>query len=158
MKLHESQRSALAEAICRRWIRRRKLKLKTPPVYVVRHSRGGSNVWGWAWPHKIVLHLGPQATNRREQYILLAHEFTHYLVRWTTPYKHRVHTSHGERFQRVLWGVLPYGLWKRAGSGHWATGSSAHKVKFQPDRPAVVDPPDPVVRYSAGGGEMVAFA
>jgi hypothetical protein len=131
MKLLASQRSLLAECVCRVWIRRRGLRLKAPKVYRIVHPDRKAGVWGWfhgQW--YITLHMGPDAS-RRDQYILLAHEFAHYLTSATTAKKYR-QKPHGERFQRILWGTLPRSLWRRASSGRWVGGRSGHRPEFQP--------------------------
>jgi hypothetical protein len=134
MTIRATERCALAERICRRWIKRRGIRLRAPQVYVVRRRGFAGLVWGYANRRtgKITLHLGIRS-NKRDHYILLAHEFSHYLHWHTTP-RRSLGTAHGERFQRILWGTLPYGLWKRASSTHWARGPSAHRPQFQPDR------------------------
>lgn len=135
MKLTEKQRSATAEAICRRWIRRRGIRLAAPKVYVIRSASHPGQYWGWCYGGRriISLHFGKGANIRREQYILLAHEFAHYLDYWTsTPKWRRANMPHGEQFQRLLWNTLPRSLWKRAASGNWVRGSSAHRPEFQP--------------------------
>jgi hypothetical protein len=92
-------------------------------------------VWGWCYASRgfITLHTRGQI-NRRELYILLAHEFTHYLDYKTRTGKWRnALQPHGERFQRMLWGVIPRPLWVRASRGRWIDNSSAHRPEFQPD-------------------------
>lgn len=130
MKLHPSQRSGLAEAICRRWIRRRGLRLKPPKIYLIQRTSGEGFVWGRCHGSYLTLHMGPRSS-RRDQYILLCHEFAHYLNRMRFTRKNRGQ-PHGEQFQRILWGLVPRGLWKRAGSGYWVTGPSAHRTEYQP--------------------------
>ena len=133
MKLHKTQRCELAERICARWIVRRKIRMRRPNVYLIMHPKAGSKVWGWCHHRSkplITLHVGP-ATNKRDIYILLAHEFAHSLDYQTKQGKWR-DLPHGERFQRILWGTLPRGLWKRASSGVWIIGRSKHRPEFQP--------------------------
>lgn len=135
MKLHASQRNKLAERICARWIARRKVRIRKPDVYLIVHPSAGSSVWGRCHHNKkpyITLHVGPTA-NKRDIYILLAHEFAHTLHWQTVKGKWRYeYRPHGEQFQRLLWGTLPRGLWKRASGGRWAIGSSRHRTEFQP--------------------------
>lgn len=134
MKLTKNMRSDLAEKICRRWIKRRGIRLAAPKVYVVnRVSRGIDDTWGKCSTSqkRLILHIGIKS-NRRDQMILLAHEFTHYLDFSTTP-RHlwRKVRPHGDRFQILLWKTLAKGLWKRASKGRWIYGSSAHRPEFQ---------------------------
>jgi hypothetical protein len=138
MKLTKTQRSQIAERICARWLKRRGIAMRrAPKVYVIVHQQAGAAVWGVCHLSRgfITLHVGPKA-NRRDKYILLAHEFAHYLHylldgrvgrRWNA-------LPHGERFQRLLWRVIPIGLWKRASTGRWVVGPAAHRPQFQPDR------------------------
>ena len=138
MRLHESQRSALAERICRRWIRRRGIRMAAPKVYVIRSSRDTAGVWGTCWwtaKRSLILYLG-RRSNKRDHYILLAHEFAHALDAFTARGKWAVirrKKFHGERFQRLLWGLIPRGLWKRAATPRWGRDSSRHRPEFQPD-------------------------
>jgi hypothetical protein len=48
MTLNPSQRSALAERICGRWIRRRGIRLRAPEVHVSHRKRPVGMVWGHA--------------------------------------------------------------------------------------------------------------
>lgn len=135
MKLRPSQRSRVAECICRVWLKRRGIRLRVPPIYVIRHSKGGTNVWGrckysYRGTGAITLHLGVNSV-RRDWYILLAHEFAHWVDKHTVAPKYRP-TGHGETFQRILWGLVPRTLWKRASRDQWIGTSSAHKPQFQP--------------------------
>jgi Zn-dependent peptidase ImmA (M78 family) len=134
MRLHPSQRSKLAEDICRRWIKRRHLRLSAPKIYVIQRSRVTDWVWGrcyWSRGY-ITLHLGTtDKRGRRDKYILLAHEFAHYLHHKTFTRKNWGQ-PHGEQFQRILWGLVPRGLWRRSGSGQWVVGRSAHRPEYQP--------------------------
>lgn len=132
MKLHPSQRSALAERICRRWIARRGIRLAVPAVYLVRMKNYGSSVAGTCYWYRgiITLRVGPRAS-RRDQYILLAHEFSHYIQHRAKGRSGRRSSTHGELFQLILWRTVPRGLWKRASQGHWVLGSSAHDPKYQ---------------------------
>jgi hypothetical protein len=136
VKLHKSQRSQQAERICRRLAKRKgEHRLPMPKVYVIRRSRGGSHVWGVCSTSLgcITLHLGPKANCRREQYILLVHEFAHWYDDKTSSYRWRcTNLPHGERFQRLLWGMLPRILWARASRGQWIGNRSAHRPEFQP--------------------------
>lgn len=135
MKLYESQRNSTAERICARWIARRKIRIRKPKVYLIVHPNRGAAVWGWCH-HRgqpfITLHVGPNA-NKRDMYIVLAHEFAHTLDYQTTKGKWRnERLPHGERFQRLLWGTLPRGLWKRACGVRYSIGQSKHRPEFQP--------------------------
>lgn len=144
MKLRESQRCELTEKICRRWIRRCGIQMAAPKVYLIEHSNlpnydgGDRNRWVWGSSHNencyITLHMRASA-NKRDKYILLCHEFAHYLDFHTSKgiwQRHR--RPHGERFQRLLWGLVPRGLWKRAAQGQWIVkNGSSHRPEFQPD-------------------------
>jgi len=135
MKLHESQRNKLAEQICARWIARRQIRIRKPKVYLIVHSNREAAVWGWCH-HRgqpfITLHVGPKA-NKRDMYIVLAHEFAHTLDYQTTKGKWKnERLPHGERFQRLLWRTLPKGLWKRASGTRYSIGQSRHRPEFQP--------------------------
>ena len=67
-------------------------------------------------------------------YILLAHEFAHWYDFHTRTGKWKQGLlPHGERFQRILWGLIPRPLWARASREHWVSSSSAHRPEFQPD-------------------------
>jgi hypothetical protein len=135
MILRNSQRSAIAERMCRKWIKRRGIRFGAPHVYVIRRTAGGSHVWGRSHNSKgfIVLHLGPKST-RADWYILLAHEFCHQLDYWTSaPRWRRENMPHGDRFQILLWKTLPRAFWKRASRGQWISNRSAHRPEFQPD-------------------------
>lgn len=134
MRLTQNQRSKLAEKICREWICKRHVKLKTPEVYVIWHSpKRTSGVWGRAYSgrRQLILHI-TRETSPNEWIVLLAHEFSHYLEHWTSHGKwRRINKPHGERFQRLLWSTLSKHQWPRASSGHWVQGSSKHKPEFQ---------------------------
>ncbi len=139
MKLHESQRSKVAEAICRRWLKRRKARMVAPKVYVVQHQPKNrrypdGTVWGWCHHAKPIITLHYQTRyNKRDMMILLAHEFAHhYDYLSTVPSARRKIRPHGERFQRIFWGTLARGLWKRASHERWTGGRSAHRPEFQP--------------------------
>ncbi len=132
MKLTKNMRSDLAENICRRLIKRRGIRLAAPKVYVVKAGRS-LQVSGRCHWHKgfITLHIGAK-TNRRERMVLLVHEFTHYLdYKTRAPSWRKKIQPHGDRFQIMLWKTLAKGLWKRASTGHWVTGPSAHRPEFQ---------------------------
>jgi hypothetical protein len=140
MKLHASQRSSLAEKICRRWIARKGTRMKSPKVYVIEHGKGSrrgsmNTSWGWCHWHDgyITIHLAGDV-NKREKYILLAHEFAHWYDYWSTPPGkwRRNLRPHGERFQRLLWGLVPRGLWRRAASDRFNRSSSRHLPEYQP--------------------------
>jgi len=134
MKLTEKMRSKLAERICREWIRKRKLKLSAPKVYVCwRVSRGETRVWGAAYSGQrlLSLHLGIKS-KYNDWIVLLAHEFAHYLDYWTSGWRwRRANMPHGERFQRLFWNTLSRVHWPRAGSDFWVTGPSKHLVQYQ---------------------------
>jgi hypothetical protein len=125
MKLHPSQRSPLAERICRRWIRRRKVKIPTPKVYLVKHMKTRhtpGTVWGWCHYGKglITIHYAQRA-HLKDLLIVLAHEYAHH-EHWASsaPKWRRIDSSHGERFWRIFWGTLPRIYWEWAYKRTWS--------------------------------------
>lgn len=134
MRLTENMRCTLAEKICRGWICKRHIKLKTPKVFVVwRNPETHYGVTGvcYSGRRQLILHL-TKGSSPNDWIILLAHEFSHYLEYWTSHGKWRnINKPHGERFQRLLWTTLSKKQWSRAASGSWITGSSKHKPEFQ---------------------------
>lgn len=132
MKLSKSNRDLLAERICHRLMKRRGMPGKPPKCYRSVFQRYGELVSGRAAyrEYRITMRVGPH-TNRKDLYILIVHEMAHHVHHFLDGHG----MPHGERFQRIFWGMLPAGLWKRAARGHWGRGRSAHKPQFQPDRP-----------------------
>ena len=135
MKLHPSQRHEFAERVCRAWIRRKGTRMASPKVYVIVHENPRADSWGWCHARRdgyITIHRS-KGCNKRELYILLAHEFAHWWDHFSTvPSARRSIRPHGERFQRILWGVVPRGLWKRAMGPRFNRSSSRHRPEFQP--------------------------
>lgn len=134
MKLRESQRSKLAERLATLLIARRGERCRRPKIYVINHSRKTAHVWGTCYTQRgyLVLHIGALATHR-DKFILLVHELSHWVNDLTSSRRwQRHHQPHGERFQRILWGMLPMWMWARASRGQWIGQSSAHRVEYQP--------------------------
>ena len=105
MKLHPSQRHEFAERVCRAWIRRKGTRMASPKVYVIVHENPRADSWGWCHARRdgyITIHRS-KGCNKRELYILLAHEFAHWWDHFSTvPSARRSIRPHGERFQRIL--------------------------------------------------------
>lgn len=141
MKLHEGQRSKLAERIAARWVKTRMMeKVRIPAIYFIRSraARRTGIVWGYCH-HRgpygfITLHVGPAAESR-DIIVLLAHELAHWYDYQTSAGKWaNDRQPHGERFQIILWRLLPRVYWPRASAKRWITGKSAHRPKYQPEQ------------------------
>lgn len=146
MKLHKHQRSKLAEAICKRLIKRRgntrdRKRITPIPVYVIQKPNcRHDSAWGVYYPASlfssrqahIIVYYGPKA-DRREKYVVLVHELAHHIDHCITARKYR-RRAHGETFQRILWGTLTSTLWKPASTPRHLSGASGHKPEFQPNK------------------------
>ena len=133
MKLRESMRSKVMERLARAWGKRTLCGLgrRAVKVYVIRRSESRGNCWGRAYTRRgyITLHIGEKVP-LSDIKILLAHEIAHHINARTPGASGQ---PHGERFQRILWKVVPRSLWERASSGRWVTGPSAHRPEFKPE-------------------------
>lgn len=146
LTLHKHKRSKLAEAICKRLIKRRgntrdRKRIHSIPVYVIQKPNcHHDSAWGYYFPAShwgtraayIIIYHGPKA-NRREKYVVLVHELAHHIDHCVTARRYR-RRAHGETFQRIFWNTLTSTLWKPASTPRHTGGASGHKPEFQPNK------------------------